>query len=97
MRKGIRRVWGSWQCVKVSGGCGGLGNAHCESLPAIGDCLTMMNELCNRCIKVTNGCMVSECATVRRLAGLVLPVGRMNSISGSECSLSFNTVRVGYF
>ena len=42
----------------------------------------MMDELCKRSIKFTNGCVVRECAMVRRFARFALSVGRINSILG---------------
>ena len=81
--------------VKASGGrvWGLPGNAHSEILPVVSDCLPLMDELCKRSMKFTNGCVVSECAVVLRLATFALLVGRMNSILGRNAI--FFSVRYG--
>ena len=59
---------------------GRTGNAHCEILPVISNCLPVMDEPCKRRRKFTAGCIVSGCTVVCRLARSALPVGGINSI-----------------
>ena len=64
------------------------GKAHSKILPVISDCMPMMDELCKRSIKFINGCVVSKCAIVCRLARFALSVGRINLV-GMQFSFQY--------